>query len=261
MSDSDDDIKNKKKVTKSKLGKGKTKHESDDDEADDIDDIESVDESADESDDDTSENDDDTSDDDSVKSDNSDDSFSDSDSNYSTSDDSESDTKSVCSVMTDLSSRSRQSKNVMKIYNQNREKICEQLLKSSDKKTMKLLYIDVDNLRDDYYTENISNAYYTSFNFDPEYTQNYDMIGLDEDSGKTQKCVWESDEFDEIRKVFEYESDLIENPPEISEGGVPCLACGCEKTIIFQYQKRSADEPMNTKIFCMNKNCKRVTIM
>lgn len=153
--------------------------------------------------------------------------------------------QSVKSSFTQKSKRNI-SKNIFNQYKLDREKHYMKLLKNKQQKELNELNIDMskllflskenDNIHDNKNNKNemieyVSNCY-----------SNYNS-GLD---------LWSHPKFSNIMTNFQYESDIIINPPHISEGAVECPKCRSNKTFYYSKQTRSADEPMTTFIKCYN---------
>jgi DNA-directed RNA polymerase subunit M/transcription elongation factor TFIIS len=73
-----------------------------------------------------------------------------------------------------------------------------------------------------------------------------------------QKFRWNSSIYGRLAAKRYSKDQLLENPPKIKDGDIPCKKCGLKKTIIFEMQTRSADEPCTYEIRCFNPSCKAV---
>lgn len=62
--------------------------------------------------------------------------------------------------------------------------------------------------------------------------------------------VWEHPSFDEQKKMFQNENDMIDNPFPVSESAEPCPRCNSTRTLTYSKQTRSADEGTTTFMFC-----------
>lgn len=69
---------------------------------------------------------------------------------------------------------------------------------------------------------------------------------------KTNKYLWMSDKYTDMRNKQQEQDDFLVNPFEVEEGVLECPRCKKNKTISFQKQTRSADEPMTTFAECIN---------
>jgi len=156
-----------------------------------------------------------------------------------------SDDESVESIDSKISDRSsckskiHTSKNVFKQYKQNRERLVETYFKNDKKDELESLGIFVDEFEN--LEESVTNVYANDVN------------------NTKLKCVWDSVDFTPIRETFYRESDMIMNPPNVVEGGFDCPRCGSNKTISYAVQRRSADEPMDSFVKCMNIKCMKLS--
>jgi DNA-directed RNA polymerase subunit M/transcription elongation factor TFIIS len=64
--------------------------------------------------------------------------------------------------------------------------------------------------------------------------------------------LWDNPNFESVLTQFNKESDIIKNPFPVSDCSEPCPkdGCGSMRTLVYEKQTRSADEPMTTYIFC-----------
>jgi len=72
------------------------------------------------------------------------------------------------------------------------------------------------------------------------------------------KFRWNASVYGKLASKRYNRDQLLENPPKIKDGDIPCKKCGLKKTIIFEMQTRSADEPCTYEIRCFNPSCKAV---
>jgi len=78
------------------------------------------------------------------------------------------------------------------------------------------------------------------------------------DDFTNEKFGWNCQLFNKLNTKKYQKDELLENPPTMKDGDIPCKKCGQKKTIIFQMQTRSADEPSTYEIRCFNQHCKAV---
>lgn len=156
-------------------------------------------------------------------------------------------TDSIDSKISDRSScksKIHTSKNIFKLYKQTRERLIESHLKNNKYEELDELGIDFSNCDDNaekYLEEYATNAYSNAVN------------------NTSLKSVWDSVDFTPVRETFYRESDMIMNPPNVVEGGFNCPRCGSTKTISYAIQRRSADEPMDSFVKCMNIKCMKLS--
>lgn len=154
------------------------------------------------------------------------------------------DTKSIrsCKSTATLRSKRHTSKNVMKIYLANRKRFID----TADTDDLVDLGINLNKFSDlkdkyiaDFYGKMVDDSHNEESDVEDEETKN----------------IWEHENFKNVSENFKYDSEILVNPPEISEGAIECPKCGSALTFNYQKNTRSADEGSTTFIKCLAKNC------
>lgn len=195
------------------------------------------------------------------------DNTSESDGSYETdASDDESDDSSVKSRITQTSDKSscrskvNTSKNIFKIYKQNRERVIENMLKNEKYEELEVLGIDLSEFEHksaiDKNFENLATNAYARVCYPIILSHNKEKSkNLEEEL----TSVWDHPVFKIVKEQFYHESDIITNPPQIVEGGFECPKCSSSKTITYSKQLKAADENTSVFIKCMNIHCMKVT--
>ena len=72
------------------------------------------------------------------------------------------------------------------------------------------------------------------------------------DNLKSKKVLWDHPIFSKINSKIQEHDEYLVNPFSVENGVIECVSCGSMKTISFQKQTRSADEPMTTFCACVD---------
>lgn len=135
------------------------------------------------------------------------------------------------------SKRTTTSKNVFNKMLKNREKRIDLLLSDREANRLELLELKCEDL------------YSGMDNVDYRVADRYANIDN----------VWDHPNFMKIKEEFIHESNMITNPPEISEGAVECPRCCSKRTFNYQQQMRSIDEGATTFIRCFATGCGKIS--
>lgn len=68
---------------------------------------------------------------------------------------------------------------------------------------------------------------------------------------KSGHLGWNHPRFEDLSKKLQEQDDFREHPFEVEEGVLECFKCNGKKTLSYQKQTRSADEPMTTFVTCV----------
>lgn len=85
-----------------------------------------------------------------------------------------------------------------------------------------------------------------SKNFDNPDQWLYDKMGTIYKTSSTD----DSNVYKDYENKISIQIDRQINPPQVKEGQYQCKMCKSKKTLFYQLQTRSADEPMTTFITC-----------